>query len=161
MCTRPYSKRTANKALLWSTGNSAPCHVAAWVGGEFGGEWIHVLNICMGQSLHCSPNTITTVLTVNWGMPQHKIKRFGKHYIIRVYDYLSKWLSSVENTHTRAYTEHVALLILLTRQEAQTPMVKHRAFIWGRSEVVDGGLGVTVSFLRFFRILCDKHQMLL
>ena len=23
-----------------------------------------------------------------------------KHYIIRVYDYVSKWLSSIENTHT-------------------------------------------------------------
>ena len=31
-----------NKALLYSTGNSAQCYVAAWVGGEFGGEWIHV-----------------------------------------------------------------------------------------------------------------------
>ena len=25
-----------------STGNSAQCHVAAWMGGEFGGKWIHV-----------------------------------------------------------------------------------------------------------------------
>ena len=25
-----------------SSGNSAQCHVAAWMGGEFGGEWIHV-----------------------------------------------------------------------------------------------------------------------
>ena len=23
-------------------GNSAQCFVAAWMGGEFGGEWIHV-----------------------------------------------------------------------------------------------------------------------
>ena len=27
---------TANKALLYSTGNSAQCYVAAWMGGEFG-----------------------------------------------------------------------------------------------------------------------------
>jgi len=26
----------------YSTGNSAQCCVAAWMGGEFGGEWIHV-----------------------------------------------------------------------------------------------------------------------
>ena len=32
----------ANKDLLYSTGNSAQCCVAAWMGGEFGGEWIHV-----------------------------------------------------------------------------------------------------------------------
>ena len=31
-----------SKDLLDSTGNSAQCHVAAWMGGEFGGEWIHV-----------------------------------------------------------------------------------------------------------------------
>ena len=28
--------------LLNSTGNSAQCYVAAWMGGESGGEWIHV-----------------------------------------------------------------------------------------------------------------------
>ena len=27
--------------LLYSTGNSAQCCVAAWMGGEFGEEWIH------------------------------------------------------------------------------------------------------------------------
>ena len=27
-----------SKDLLDSTGNSAQCHVAAWMGGEFGGE---------------------------------------------------------------------------------------------------------------------------
>ena len=27
-----------NKDLLYSTGNSAQCYVAAWMGGEFGGE---------------------------------------------------------------------------------------------------------------------------
>ena len=27
---------------LYSTGNSAQCDVAAWMGGEFEGEWIYV-----------------------------------------------------------------------------------------------------------------------
>ena len=31
-----------NKDLLYSTGSSAQYHVAAWMGGGFGGEWIHV-----------------------------------------------------------------------------------------------------------------------
>ena len=31
-----------NKDLLYSTWNSAQCYVAVWMGGEFGGEWIHV-----------------------------------------------------------------------------------------------------------------------
>ena len=32
------------QVLLYSTGNSAQCCVAAWIGGELGGEWIHVHN---------------------------------------------------------------------------------------------------------------------
>ena len=35
-------KWITNKDLLYSTWNSAHCFVAAWMGGEFGGEWIHV-----------------------------------------------------------------------------------------------------------------------
>ena len=31
-----------NRVLLYSTGNSAQCYVAAWMGAEFGGEWTHV-----------------------------------------------------------------------------------------------------------------------
>ena len=37
-----YFKWITNKDLLCSTGNSAQCYVAGWMGGEFGGEWIHV-----------------------------------------------------------------------------------------------------------------------
>ena len=35
-------KWITNKDLLCSTGNSARCYVAAWMGGELGGEGIHV-----------------------------------------------------------------------------------------------------------------------
>ena len=35
-------KWITKKDLLYSTGNSAHCYLAAWMGGEFGGEWIHV-----------------------------------------------------------------------------------------------------------------------
>ena len=31
-----------NEDLLYGTGNSVQCYVAAWIGAEFGGEWIHV-----------------------------------------------------------------------------------------------------------------------
>ena len=40
--TLDYLKWIANKDLLYSTRNSAQCYVAAWMGREFGGEWIHV-----------------------------------------------------------------------------------------------------------------------
>ena len=37
-----YLKWLANKDLVYSIENSAQCYVAAWMGGEFGREWIHV-----------------------------------------------------------------------------------------------------------------------
>ena len=37
-----YLKWITNKDPLYSTWNSAECCVAAWMGGEFGGKWIHV-----------------------------------------------------------------------------------------------------------------------
>jgi len=42
MYTLLYLKWMTNKVLLYSTGSSAQCYVAAWMGGEFGGEWIQV-----------------------------------------------------------------------------------------------------------------------
>ena len=35
-------KWITSKDLLYSTGNSVQCYVAARMGEEFGGEWIHV-----------------------------------------------------------------------------------------------------------------------
>ena len=37
-----YLKSITNKDLLYSTQNAAQCYVIAWMGEEFGGEWIHV-----------------------------------------------------------------------------------------------------------------------
>ena len=53
-----------NKDLLYSTWKYVQCYVAAWMGGEFGAEWIH-------ESLCCSPETIR--LFVN---RQYKVKSF-------------------------------------------------------------------------------------
>ena len=59
VCTLLYLKRRTNKDLLSSTWSSAQCQAAAWLGGEFGGEW----HMCMyGEPPHCSPETITRLL---------------------------------------------------------------------------------------------------
>ena len=42
MYTTLYLKWMTIKDLMYSTWNSAQCYVAAWMGGVFGGEWIHV-----------------------------------------------------------------------------------------------------------------------
>ena len=53
-------KWITTRSACISTGNSAHCPVAAWMGGEFGGEWIHVY---VRQSpLSYTPETITTLL---------------------------------------------------------------------------------------------------
>ena len=51
-----YFKWTANRDIGCSTWNSAQCYVAAWMGGEFGGE-------CMAEFLCRPPEIITTLLT--------------------------------------------------------------------------------------------------
>ena len=51
MHTLLYLKWITNKVLLYSTWNSAQCYEAAWMGGEFRGEWIRVY-IYMAESLH-------------------------------------------------------------------------------------------------------------
>ena len=48
-----------SKDLLASTGNSAQCHMAAWMGGEFGGErihmyvWLSLVAVPLNISQHC------------------------------------------------------------------------------------------------------------
>ena len=40
MYTLLYLKWITNKVLVYSTGNSAQCYMATWMGGEFRREWI-------------------------------------------------------------------------------------------------------------------------
>ena len=61
MCAWLFLKCITNKDLLPSTGNSAQCYVPAWMGGEFWGRMD--TGMCVAESLHCSPETVTTLLT--------------------------------------------------------------------------------------------------
>ena len=54
-----YLKWITNKVLLNSTGNSAQCYVAAWMGRESEGEWIHV-------HVWLSPPEIITILLISF-----------------------------------------------------------------------------------------------
>jgi len=62
-----YLKWITNKDLLYSTWNSAQWYVAAWMGGELGGEWIHVFvwlspfAVHLKLSQHCSLISYTTI----------------------------------------------------------------------------------------------------
>ena len=41
MYTLLYLKWITNKDLLYNTWNSTQCYVEAWMGGQFGAEWMH------------------------------------------------------------------------------------------------------------------------
>ena len=76
MYTLLYLEWITNKALLYSTWNCAQCFAAAWMGGEFGGEWIY-----MAESLHHSPEAITLLMLY----PNTKYK-LGTHvYLWRIH----------------------------------------------------------------------------
>ena len=55
MDTLLYLTWRTRKDLLSSTGNSTQCHVAAWMGGEFGGEWIHMYGWLSPFAVHQKP----------------------------------------------------------------------------------------------------------
>ena len=47
--------------LKVQVGNSAQCCVAAWIGGEFGAEWIHVY-VWLSPFVIISPEIITLLI---------------------------------------------------------------------------------------------------
>ena len=71
MYTLLFLKWITNKDLLYSTGNSARCCVAAGWEGSLA-ENIDT-PICMAEFLRCLPETVTT-LFVNWPYPNTKQK---------------------------------------------------------------------------------------
>ena len=52
MNTLLYLKWITNEVLLHSTGNSAQFYVVVWMGGEFGGEWVHVYTWLSPFAIH-------------------------------------------------------------------------------------------------------------
>ena len=68
-----YLKRITNKDLQYSTGNSARCYVAAWMGGEFGEECVSEVQLCWTfcNPMDCSPpgssvHRISQERTLEW-----------------------------------------------------------------------------------------------
>ena len=70
MYTLQYFKWITNRGPLYSTGNSAQCFVAAWMGGECRGETIHVY--VHGWSIQCSPETIM-ILLISYILTENKV----------------------------------------------------------------------------------------
>ena len=77
-----YLKWLTKKDLLCSTGYSAKCYLAAWIGGGLVGRVDTC--ICMAESLHGSPETTTTLL-IGYTPIQNKkfvFKKRTKYYLL-------------------------------------------------------------------------------
>ena len=48
-------------SILYSTGNTAQCYLAAWMGGEFGGKWICVFVWLSSSAVHLKLHYNSTV----------------------------------------------------------------------------------------------------
>ena len=71
-----YLKEITSKDLLHRTGNSAPCYVAVWMGGEFGGEWIRVYVWLRPFAIHLKLRQHCQLV-----IPQYKIRKKKNKYI--------------------------------------------------------------------------------
>ena len=72
MYTLLYFKWVTSKDLVYSTGSVAQCHVAAWMGGESGRQWIPVY-------VWLSPFTVDLKLSQHcyWAMRSRVLSRFS------------------------------------------------------------------------------------
>ena len=67
MYTPLYLKQMTNKDILFSSWNSSQHYAAVWMGGEFGGEWMHVyvwlspFAVHLKLSQHCSLISYTPI----------------------------------------------------------------------------------------------------
>ena len=81
MYTLLYLKRITNKDVLYSTGNSAQCYMAAWMGGEFGGGSVQFRSVARSCPNLCDPMTRITP-----GLPVH-------HHLPELWIHVYVWLS--------------------------------------------------------------------
>ena len=70
-----YTKWKTNKDLLCSTCNSTQAYVSAWMGEGY-------TYICMAESLHCSPETITVLLISYTPIQNKKFKIGGRKEMV-------------------------------------------------------------------------------
>ena len=89
MCILLHLKWIVNKDLQYSTWNSAQCYVAAWMGGEFGGEWIHVYAWLNPLTAHLSQYCLFISYTSNHNKDFKKRETLGAYTQIK--DLLKRW----------------------------------------------------------------------
>ena len=133
-----------NKDLLYSTWNSAQCYVTAWMGGKFGGEWIHVyvwlspFIVPLKPSQHCSA-----------AIPQYKMFLVLKKINLKKHKYVISPGQSSPKQISRGYMRSAHT------SDIRSWRCQHRKSSWafpvGNCEVCrDNGCGKPQFFLFFF-----------
>ena len=98
MYTLLYIKQIAKKDLLQSTGDSAQCYVAAWRGGEFGGEWTHVYVWPNPFTVHQNYHNIVNLCRVCVCSVASVVSDSLRHYGLQPARLLCPWDSPGKNT---------------------------------------------------------------
>ena len=103
MCTLLYFKWKTNEVLLYSMWNSTQCDVAAWRGGEFGGECILVSEKAM------APHSSTLAWKIPWMEEPGRLQSMGS---LRVGDYWATSLSLFTFLHWRRTWQPTPVIFL-------------------------------------------------
>ena len=146
MYTLLYWKWITNKDLLYSTGNSPQCYVAAWMGGKFGGEWIHT---------HTHTHTHTYIrlspFAVHLKLPQYCSLAIPQYKIISLR--LEKKLSSLQKTIMKI----TLLLYYIKKNSSLSPSRRHNRLY---HDYLDWKRGLRI-FIDTLIILSPPGQILL
>ena len=78
MYTLLYLKWISNKVLLYGTWNSAKCYVTAWMGGGFGGKWIHAYVWLSLFPVHLKLSQLCSLAIRQYKIKVFQNSQFGK-----------------------------------------------------------------------------------
>ena len=86
-----YLKWITNRVLLYSTGNSAQCYVAAWMEGKFRGEWIYLYVWLSPSTVHLKPSLPPHAEPTHWKKDSDAGRDWGQEEKGTTEDEMAGW----------------------------------------------------------------------
>ena len=90
-------KWMTNKDLLCGTWDSAQCYLAAWMGGEFRGEWLHVYGYLSPFAVHLKLSQLCLLI----GYTPIQNKKVGKKKEITIFRTANRYVWGGETRRMR------------------------------------------------------------